>query len=124
MDKRKTVENIARNLAFLLERTGLEATVVAQRAGIGVRTLTYMKSGRGNPTAENVDAVAKVFGVTGWHLLSPTLPRDYENLEWFERVGDVFDSSSPEMRDMLRKAMEAAEAAIKNRPQDGKQAKG
>jgi transcriptional regulator with XRE-family HTH domain len=61
---------LAKNLKALIDKSGMSAPEVAKRAGIDRKTVNNQLNGRYDPRPEQVDAVAKVFGLTGWLLLS------------------------------------------------------
>ena len=43
---------------------------------IGRSTVTRYANGRGNPSLEHVETLAKVYGIQAWQLLHPKLGRD------------------------------------------------
>ena len=105
---RPTAATIAKNLAMLLKKSGLEAQQVAIRAGIGIRTMSNLQAGS-NPTIETVEAVANIFGLTCWHLLNPDLERDLANQDWLDRIHRLFNVAPQQGVDLLKKAVEMAE---------------
>ncbi len=78
MDRGSTVENLARNLAFLLKNSGMSYRDVATKTGgrVSPKTVGNMVNRVGAPTIDNVELVAQVFGLNGWHLISPNLVSD------------------------------------------------
>lgn len=106
---KETAARIGKNLSFLIERTGIKVMEVAERSRVGLRTVTYMKNGEGNPTVSNVEKVARVFGLTSWHMLSKTLEQDYDTQEWLDRIHTAFSMASSDGQDVIRKATEIAE---------------
>lgn len=71
---RPAAQILADNLNRLLEGRTLRSArpETASRIGIGDKTLGNMKSGKGNPQLQNIEAVARYFRVEPWELLKPT----------------------------------------------------
>jgi transcriptional regulator with XRE-family HTH domain len=111
-EQKETVERIAENLRFLFRRTGLEIQEISTRSGVGQRTINSMKAGVGNPTIANVDAVARAFrlGLTGWHLLSRSLEREFMNRDFLGRISQAYADTSKAGQDVLNKALDIAES--------------
>lgn len=68
-----TSENLSANLTRLLEKHGLSDRALAKKAGIDHKSVGSMREKRHRTNIDHVDAVAKVFALTGWQLLRPTL---------------------------------------------------
>lgn len=73
MGKSKTSprEILAKNLRALLVKTGTSAPEVAKRARVDRKTVNNQLNARVDPRPEIVAAVAAVFHLQGWQLLSP-----------------------------------------------------
>ena len=70
IDPRQT---LAINLKGLLAFHEMTAPELASRAGIDRKTVNNQLNGRFDPRLQQVNAVAKVFRITVWQLLSPQL---------------------------------------------------
>jgi plasmid maintenance system antidote protein VapI len=106
--RERTATVVGRNVVMLAKRHSLDIQAVALRAGIGIRTIHHITAGR-NTTIETADAVARVFGLTCWHLLNPELETDLENQEWVDRVRHVFGTAPAKGTDLVKDAIKAAE---------------
>ncbi len=69
-------ETLARNLSYLMDKHGLSCAALAKKSGVSAKTVNNMQQTRFNVTLDSVDAVARVFGLTAWHLIMPNLPSD------------------------------------------------
>lgn len=106
--KEPTHRVISRNLDMLVAKAGIDLQQAAIRAGVGIRTVHNIRAG-GNPTVETVDALGRVFGLTGWHLLNPNLAADLDNQEWLDRVREIFGTAPYHGLDLVKDAIKAAE---------------
>ncbi len=73
MANKQTVENLSRNLKMLLEIKDWKPKDLAKASGISPRTVAYAVNGEKTATIETVAALAKPFGLNGWHLIMPNL---------------------------------------------------
>lgn len=66
---------LAQNLNSLMKQHPLlkDRFSLEKRSGVSARTIGSMKSGKGNPTLENIDAVARAYKLTPAEILSPSL---------------------------------------------------
>ena len=103
---------VANNIRWLCKRLGVEQQQVALKAGIGIRSLAYILKGR-DCQISTVKAIAKVFSLTDGQLLSPTLPTDYDNREWLERIRKLFNMEDPGRLDLIKRATESTEQLSK-----------
>jgi transcriptional regulator with XRE-family HTH domain len=117
MKRPQTGRTIAKNLEFLQDRSGIEWQAISERSGVSLRTISYIrKNPERSPTIESVDALAQVFGLTGWHLLNPNLLAEIENSAWLERIRSAFTLANPQGQALLQKATEAVEMMQDQRP--------
>jgi len=61
---------------MLMEVSGYSVELVAERSRLSAKTIGNMRSGRHATDLDNLDAVAKVFGLNYWHMIMPNLDRD------------------------------------------------
>jgi transcriptional regulator with XRE-family HTH domain len=54
-----------------MEQAGWTQTDLAKRSGVSQKTISNMLGERGASSIENVDAVARAFGMDCWQLLLP-----------------------------------------------------
>lgn len=71
-------ENLAKNLKYLIDKHDYSYRDVSERTGneVSPKTISNMINAVGNSNIDKVDAVAGVFGLSGWHLIAPNLISD------------------------------------------------
>jgi transcriptional regulator with XRE-family HTH domain len=94
---------LAANLKELLQIHELTAPTVAKRAGIDPKSMNNMLNARFEPRRENVDAVAKVFGLTGWQLIRKNLTKDMPKAAEIEKLIERYTEATPEQRETIMK---------------------
>lgn len=109
--KRAALELLSERLTDLMVATSKDRFEVARatRGAVSARTVGSMKSGKGNPTIANIEAVAQVFKLQAWELL---IDREAEK----ERImGRIFGSSAVQDTDERLSNWDASEKAGKKR---------
>jgi transcriptional regulator with XRE-family HTH domain len=71
-----------------------------ERSGVSHRQIRNILNGASAPTTETVDALAKAFGLQGWHLLLPNLPDDLANGHALAQLVDGFINSDVDGREL------------------------
>lgn len=71
MQKKKPNEIVARNLAELLRVTEMSKTDLSRKSGVSLRSIYYALSQERIVGIDTVDALARVFGLSGYHLQMP-----------------------------------------------------
>ena len=85
---------------------------VAAKTGNAVspKTIGNMANAVGGSSIDNVEAVASVFGLNGWHLIAPDLITDLEGETSVRQLFENYIESSPAgRRHILRIAEREAE---------------
>jgi transcriptional regulator with XRE-family HTH domain len=85
---------LARNLEALFKKTGFSAPEVARKAQVDRKTVNNQLNARVDPRPEQVDAVAKIFGLNYWDLLNPYFDVDAETNETLVRLIELFSSAN------------------------------
>ena len=69
---------IASNIDSLIRESPerISRAALAERAGIGRRSLGHIEKGESNAQVDTLAAIAKVFRIEPWRLLAPNLGRD------------------------------------------------
>lgn len=87
---------------------------LAERIGIGDKTLGFIRGGNGNPTLESIDAVARFLRVPVWQLLKPEDDApDSSPLAWstvspsHSRLAAALQQSAPRLSASAAAAIEA-----------------
>lgn len=68
------VQNLGKNLIFLRKSRGFTQGQLAQASGIPRTTLSYIESGKSNPSLKTLLQLAAILGVTLEELLMPPRP--------------------------------------------------
>jgi transcriptional regulator with XRE-family HTH domain len=78
MDKKRprTMETLARNLNFLMDKYGYSEKEMERRSGVSAKTINNMRNAKHTATVENAEKVAQVFGLDGWQILIAGLTLD------------------------------------------------
>lgn len=98
----------AKNLKGLIEASGVSAPEIARRAGVDRKTVNNQLNARFDPRPELVDAVAKVFGIEGWMLLSDSFDPENSLNTNLTRLIELFKASNELGRDSILKIAEMA----------------
>ena len=89
---------LAANLKALLDAHKMSGPALAQRAGIDRKSVNNMLNARYNPNYDNVEAVAEVFGLTGWQLILPDLHTNLPMANEVRKLLENFHRASDEGR--------------------------
>lgn len=109
MEKKLTPRQVlAENLKALIDAHNLSPPTVAQRAGIDPKSVNNMLHARFEPRLENVEAVAKVFGLTGWQLIRRNLAKGMPGIAEIEELIERYIAASPEQRETIMHVAEMA----------------
>lgn len=108
-----TRETLARNLAALMAETGWNQVELSRRSGVSQRQISNILRQETGCSIEHADAIAKAFGLHGWHLIMPTLRRDIETGA-LTRLVDRYASSSVEGRAAIDRVAELESRYGKN----------
>lgn len=107
---------LADNLKALLKPSGMSGPELADKAKIDRKSVNNMLNARYDPRPENVEAVARVFGLTGWQLLRPGTGKNAAQAAQIEGLIDKFTNATPEQRTTILKVAEMATAAYAAQP--------
>ena len=106
-------QTLARNLKGLMAETGLSAPEIARMAGVDRKTVNNQLNGRFDPRPEHLDAVAKVFDLSGWELLSPNFNMKAAKNASLQKLIELFNAADNEGRETIMKIAELAAAKRK-----------
>ena len=73
-----TRETLARNLAALMEQAGWNQVELSRRSGVSQRQISNILRQESGCSVEHAEALARAFGLSGWHLIMPTLRQDLQ----------------------------------------------
>lgn len=91
-------ETLARNLRYLKDKFGLSDKDMEKRSGVAAKTINNYYNGRTNVQLDQLDEVAKIFGLNYWHLIMPGLPEDYDNIAEFDQLVENWTTCNIEGR--------------------------
>lgn len=97
---------LAENLVELLKKTKMSSPELATKAKVDRKTVNNMLNARYDPRPEMVDAVAGVFGLTGWQLLRPGTGKSYMGPSDIDALLENFYTASPEDQAMILRIAE------------------
>lgn len=88
---------------------------LGKRAGMSQKTVHNVLAGRHKVSVESADKLAGAYGLAGWHLLLPGLPKDLLESKSISNLYNSYLSASKEGREMIdRVADREAEYQAKN----------
>lgn len=90
-------DNLARNLKYLMDRHGMNAPALADRlkGKVGKTTLHYILTKQKIAKIDTADHIARVFGLSGWNLISPTLIQDLESSPTLSKLISDYRHADP-----------------------------
>lgn len=71
-----TASSVAKNLRALMDAADVNQSELARRSGVSQRHISDIINGNSACTHPIADKLAAPFGLIGWHLLLPDLPKD------------------------------------------------
>jgi len=106
MNKRSTSENLTSNLRHLCELYNFKPDYIAKKSGLSPRVIAYYLSGDRSPKVKDAELIAAVFGLEGWHLIMPNLPKDIQQTKNLKHLVKNYLNSSSEGRGMIDRVAE------------------
>jgi transcriptional regulator with XRE-family HTH domain len=108
-----TRETLARNLAMLMAEAGWNQVDLSRRSGVSQRQISNILRKDTGCSVEHADALARAFGLQGWHLIMPTLHKDMQ-AGAVELLIDRYASASVEGRAAIDRVAELESRYSKN----------
>lgn len=99
---------LAKNLKALIKTSSWTGPEVARRAGIDRKTAWNYLNARSDPRPEHVTALAKVFGLEGYMLLSAAFRPEMANDANLKRLVEHYEQANEAGRDLILRVAEAA----------------
>lgn len=106
MEKLTPRQVLAANLKELLRIHKITAPKVAAKAGVDPKSLNNMLHARYEPRLDLVEAVAKVFGLTGWQLIRRNLTKGMPQAVELEGLIEKYIEATPEERATILRVAE------------------
>ena len=76
MKRPATRDTLANNLRALMNEFAWNQVELSKRSGVSQRQISNILRRETGCSIEHAEAIAKAFGLEGWHLIMPTLRRD------------------------------------------------
>lgn len=73
-----TRATLARNLSLLMSQEGWNQVDLAKHSGVSQRQISNILRRETGCSVEHAEALARAFGLQGWHLIMPTLRQDLQ----------------------------------------------
>lgn len=91
-------ENLARNLKFLMGRYGHNPAELAEKlkGKVSRSALHYILNCEKIARVDTVEHIANVYGLHGWHLISPSLITDIEKSPTLAKLIRDYEAASKE----------------------------
>jgi len=100
-DAKPTRVTLSANLRLLMEAADMSQMELSRQSKIPQRTISNMLNGKHSVSLDAVNAVAEVFGLTGWHIIMPNLPADLVGSPSIAKIVRAYINASPEDRRLL-----------------------
>lgn len=110
-------ENLARNIKFLMAKHGHSVPELAAKlkGRVSRSTLHYILNCEKIARIDTAEQIANVYGLSGWHLISPTLQEDLENSPTLSALVSNYMTASEEGKHHIEQVAER-EAAYVSKP--------
>lgn len=95
-----TRETLAANLRSMMALKGWNQVELAKRSGVSQRMISHIVTRSAACSIETADALARPFGLHGWHLLIPGLSAELMQSGSLQRLVDAYIGASSESRDL------------------------
>lgn len=109
-------EVLAKNLKALMKKKDYTGPELAGKAKVDRKTVNNQLNARFDPRPEQVDAVAKVFGLNYWDLLNPHLDVDAATNETLMRLVELYGRATDDGKESILSVAQLAASAQKEPP--------
>ena len=97
----RTRDVLSRNLRALMDRHEMSERALAQSSGVSQGQINNILNQRTSCSIETAEALAHVFGLTGWHLLLHGLPDELLSSPSISRMVDAYVRMNGEGRELI-----------------------
>lgn len=97
----RTRGSIARNLRLLIDHAHWTQRDLETRSGVSQRQISNILTQTTSCSTETADALAKPFGLEGWHLLIPNLPLDLVHSPSIAKLVAAYIRAGQDTRDFI-----------------------
>ena len=102
----ETRQTLAQNLRYLMKLRGWSEADCAKHAKVSQKTVNNVLNAKHTTSIDTADALARAFGLTGWHLLLPNLPDDLRQSPSVGRLIESYVKASAKGRDYIDRVAE------------------
>ena len=106
MRKISTIQTLSINLKHLMLMYGYTQEQLVKRSGVSRRTIGSALKGENATSIEKAEKLANAFGLEGWHLIMPNLPRDIEETKHLSDLVKNYIASSNDGKEMIERVAE------------------
>lgn len=101
-------DNLARNVRYLMDKHGHNAAYLAEKlkGKVSRSALHYLLNKEKIARIDTVEHIARFYGLSGWHLISPTLIDDMEKSPTIAKLVSDYESASPEGKKLIERLAE------------------
>ena len=96
-----TRETLAANLRAMMALREWNQVELANKSGVSQRMISHVLTKNAACSIETADALARPFGLHGWHLLIPNLPVELMQSGSLQRLVEAYTSASADSRDLV-----------------------
>jgi transcriptional regulator with XRE-family HTH domain len=89
---------LASNLRHLMTSNGHSEPALARLSGVSQKTINNILNHRTSVTLDNIELIAQVYGLYGWHLIMPNLPDDLITSPSLDQLYRSYAAASDEGR--------------------------
>lgn len=111
-----TRKALAANVAYLMAKHGDTQAGLAKRAKVTQSNVSYILSTERNVRLDTVEAIANAYGLNGWHLINPDLPKELIDSPSLSRLVDTYIKTTPEGRAMMDAIAERESSHSEKKP--------
>ena len=105
------------NIKKLMRLRGDSIRDLAERSNIHKSTIGNLLSGRHKISVEAADAIARAYGLEGWHLLMPNLSDDLIQSPTISRLVQSYVAADDKGREHICHVAEREAAYSQNKPE-------
>lgn len=98
---KKTQQTLIDNLKMLMKLRGWNPRELSEASGVSPRMVAYILTGDRIPSIEIADELARAFGLDGWLLIHPSLPRDIKQSARLRAIIEKWSDMSDADRDLV-----------------------
>lgn len=111
-------ETLAHNVKVLMDHKGWSQPELARRSGVSQRSISDLLGYKKGSTTTTIDRIAAAFGLDGWVLLVPGLPKELLESGRLSKLVGSYSSANKKGREYIDKAAEVEARYSKINPDD------